>query len=286
MARIRTVKPEIHTDVKTGTLSDRAFRLFIGLLNLSDRHGVVEWELYQIKALLYPHLLELPEQCILPAFNDELFPRGLAVLFTHDQKQYLWLPNFKKHQKIDPRNERELLQNFETEQLPILEQNLSKWCNSDLTVTQHRCISIGKERKGKERKGKEQGKEGVCVNTDSEIASSFESFWAVYPKKVGKGAARAAWKKISPGNELAEVILGAVAQQKESHQWQKDGGQFIPHPATWLNQNRWEDSLDEMPSPNEPKGFQGIRDYLKEMEVEDGAGDISTSRGFDLNNFS
>ena len=29
----------------------------------------------------------------------------------------------------------------------------------------------------------------------------------------------------------------------KSHDWTKDGGQFIPHAATWLNGKRWEDEL-------------------------------------------
>ena len=36
-------------------------------------------------------------------------------------------------------------------------------------------------------------------------------------------------------------MLDAVSAQSESDQWRKDGGQFIPNPATWLNQSRWED---------------------------------------------
>jgi len=38
-------------------------------------------------------------------------------------------------------------------------------------------------------------------------------------------------------------ILNAIEQQKQSEQWSKDGGQFIPLPATWLNNQRWEDDV-------------------------------------------
>lgn len=38
-------------------------------------------------------------------------------------------------------------------------------------------------------------------------------------------------------------MLAALAQQKKSPQWVKDGGEFIPHPATWLNQGRWQDEV-------------------------------------------
>ena len=40
-----------------------------------------------------------------------------------------------------------------------------------------------------------------------------------------------------------EVLLTAIEKQKESAQWSKDNGQFIPHPTTWLNGRRWEDEV-------------------------------------------
>lgn len=40
---------------------------------------------------------------------------------------------------------------------------------------------------------------------------------------------------------VQEKILAAVQAAKRSDQWTKDGGQFIPHPATWINQGRWDD---------------------------------------------
>ncbi|WP_343625390.1 hypothetical protein [Roseateles puraquae] len=70
----------------------------------------------------------------------------------------------------------------------------------------------------------------------------FEAFWSAYPRKVGKAAAVKAFAKVAPSEDLLRGMLGAVAEQRQSTQWVKDGGQFVPHPATWLNQQRW---LDE-----------------------------------------
>ena len=74
-------------------------------------------------------------------------------------------------------------------------------------------------------------------------AERFSEFWSAYPKKVGKGAAEKAWQKIKPDADLHRRILAAIADAKESVQWQKDNGQYIPNPSTWLNQSRWEDEL-------------------------------------------
>jgi len=80
----------------------------------------------------------------------------------------------------------------------------------------------------------------------------FAEFWAVYPKKVGKGAAEKAFKKIQPSAKLFTQILAAISRQRNSNQWRKNNGQFIPNPATWLNQCRWEDELNYGPgmTPN------------------------------------
>jgi len=73
------------------------------------------------------------------------------------------------------------------------------------------------------------------------VPSLFDEFWAAYPKKVGKDDARKAFDKRKPDADLAAKMVAAVNAQKQSAQWKKDGGQYIPNPATWLNQGRWQD---------------------------------------------
>lgn len=83
----------------------------------------------------------------------------------------------------------------------------------------------------------------------------FNRWWAVYPKKVGKGAARKSWDKIKPSDDLTARMIAAVRQQAQSDQWRRDGGQYIPNPATWLNQGRWE---DEVKVSTPPAGGFGV----------------------------
>lgn len=80
----------------------------------------------------------------------------------------------------------------------------------------------------------------------------FEAFWGAYPRKVGKGAAEKAWGKIRPSQKLLAEMLEAIDRAKRSEQWQREGGKYIPNPATWLNQRRWEDELP--PNPSGPGG--------------------------------
>ena len=78
--------------------------------------------------------------------------------------------------------------------------------------------------------------ENKCSYSDD-----FLEFWSAYPKKVGKGAAYKIYQKLKLTNNEKAAILTALNWQKKSEQWLKDGGQFIPYPATYLNQRRWED---------------------------------------------
>ncbi len=73
------------------------------------------------------------------------------------------------------------------------------------------------------------------------MSAGFEKFWSAYPKKVGKGSAKKAFSRVKVP---VETLLTAVERQKCSVQWSKDNGQYIPNPATWLNQGRWEDELN------------------------------------------
>ncbi|MDE2097791.1 MAG: DUF1376 domain-containing protein [Patescibacteria group bacterium] len=88
----------------------------------------------------------------------------------------------------------------------------------------------------------------------------FDQFWAAYPKKVGKEAAFKAWKKLKKPSETLQAILLALAWQKDSAQWRKNSGQFIPNPATYLTQGRW---MDERP-------MDGIDEWLQEQNTIEG----------------
>lgn len=89
-------------------------------------------------------------------------------------------------------------------------------------------------------KEREKEKEGEIEN-ESKKAADFDCFWQAYPRKVGKVKAESAFQKVTAP---VAVLLAAIEQQKKSAQWQKDNGQFIPHPATWLNGKRWEDQME------------------------------------------
>lgn len=98
------------------------------------------------------------------------------------------------------------------------------------------------------------------LSSSGKIAQ-FEQFWLLYPRKVAKGDARKSWKKIVLHNGLFEKICQQVEAAKQTEQWQRDGGQFIPYPATWLNQSRWEDDY----STKTPITTNGFMDRMAKL---------------------
>ena len=76
--------------------------------------------------------------------------------------------------------------------------------------------------------------------------ADFLAFWECYPRKDGKEPAARAWAARTdrpPTEELVRVVRERI----QSDEWQRDGGAYIPHAATWLNQGRWQDSGIELP---------------------------------------
>jgi 5-methylcytosine-specific restriction endonuclease McrA len=71
----------------------------------------------------------------------------------------------------------------------------------------------------------------------------FDRFWTAYPRKTAKQDAMKAFARLNPDDALLDTILTALEKHKKSDQWTRDSGQYIPHPATWLNGKRWTDEM-------------------------------------------
>jgi hypothetical protein len=76
----------------------------------------------------------------------------------------------------------------------------------------------------------------------------FAAFWnhAIYPRLESPKAARKAWDKLGVDDVMFTLMLRWLEQARKSEQWQDKS--LIPHPATWLNQRRWEGDPPPLPS--------------------------------------
>jgi len=106
-----------------------------------------------------------------------------------------------------------------------------------------------------EPKPKETNKNKSICSSHDELLIHFDRFWATYPRKVSKSVAKQVWIKKKLDNK-ADIIIADVEKRKVTcgaDCWLNERKTFIPHPATYLNQERWEDEIvaeEESPPPN------------------------------------
>ena len=97
----------------------------------------------------------------------------------------------------------------------------------------------------------------------------FELFWLAYPRRIGKGRARKSFnrareKKILPA---IDALIAIVVRHTKQVQWANDGGEYIPHPATWLNGEQW---LDELPAETNNEREEKIWKQLTDQYRREG----------------
>lgn len=122
-------------------------------------------------------------------------------------------------------------------------------CNTQVTtcnieIEKEKEIELEKELE-QEQKGTPNGLTVVTGNIVTFEEQAFNQFWSIYPKKVNKKGCLKAFIKIKNLQTELPIILEAVERFKNSKGWQKDKGQFIPHPTTFINQERWKDEQEE-----------------------------------------
>lgn len=77
---------------------------------------------------------------------------------------------------------------------------------------------------------------------------NFLTFWNLYPKKTGKGDAWKAWQKLKVSDTLSKRIFASIESHAGCRQWKNEDGRFIPNPATFLNQRRFDDEVEQSSS--------------------------------------
>lgn len=202
MARSRNIKPAFFQNEKLGELKPINRLAFIALWTVCDFKGCLEYRPKRLKVQLLPY-----DDCDIKEIINNLVDSEFIQIYSVEDQDYIKILNFEKHQNPH-KNEKE--------------------AGSDIPdIDGTRTDNIGTSRA-----------DSLLLIPDSlnplteEWEEDFELFYKEYPKKVAPQKAKQAWKKIRPN---IEVVLQALAWQKQSKQWFEKGGQFIPNPATWIN---------------------------------------------------
>lgn len=83
----------------------------------------------------------------------------------------------------------------------------------------------------------------VDVEKTKPTLTPFAVFWVRYPRKDSKKSAARAFQRLKA--EEIPVLMEALEKFKLTDSWNRDGGQYVPYAATFLNDRRWEDELGQ-----------------------------------------
>lgn len=216
-----------------GTLRGRTNEIlvFTNLLAHTGRDGTVD---KHFRAIAEETGLSVDEvkQAIINLENPDPESRspeedGARLLRMDDHRAWGWrVVNYGKYRAIRSEEDR-------AEQNRLAQERFREKRNKSKPAS-----AESKQDKPKE-KDRERDKE-----KETTTLPGFDRFWKTYPLRVGRRKAEEAWGKLGCETQT-EKIIQSVQRCCKSAPWLKDGGQFIPHPTTWLNRAGWEDELPE-----------------------------------------
>jgi len=220
--RSRNIKPGFFKNEELAELPPEARLLYIGLWCLADREGRLEDRPKRIKAEIFPY-----ENRNVDALLSKLEEAGFIHRYKPDVQLeclngcsgYISIPKFRLHQNPH-RNEK-------PSEIPA-PGDFAKLREDSGTSTQ-----------------------ALRLIPSSLIPSShtppivppkgeFEKFWSIYPRREGKGRARSSFAAAAKKKPAPEIIAALEERLPELGRRER---QFIPLPATWLNQERWADEI-------------------------------------------
>ena len=225
--RSRNIKPGFFKNEILAECDPLARVLFAGLWCMADREGRLEYRPKRIKAEILPY-----DDCKIDVLLNQLLQNGFIIVYSIDGANYLSIPTFTEHQNCNIKEAASIIPAPNehgasmVQKLPLTEYLLPHTSYPTPLTTKPRFVKP--------------------ANPDG-----FEKFWAAYPKKKAKKDAVKAFTRINPDETLLEAMLTAIDKAKKSEDWSKDDGRYIPHPATWLNGQRWLDQdveIDPMSS--------------------------------------
>ena len=238
MARARNIKPGFFKNELLVGLPYEYRLLFIGLWTIADRDGRFEDRPVRIKMELFP-----ADNVDVEAGLQALHDNGFITRYTVDEGRYCQVLAWCKHQNPHVKEALSTIPALEEHRAGTV-QAPDKHDTSIENSGTSPADSLIPSSLIPDSKPLAQPAERRVENPPAE----FERFWSTYPRHQGKRAAMKAFAKLAPDDELLDAMLVAVKRQRQSEQWQRDGGQYVPHAATWLNGRRWEDEIPLAPN--------------------------------------
>lgn len=231
MARARILKPAFFTNEILAEVDPLGRLLFQGLWCLADREGRLEDRPKRLKAEILPY-----DDADVDALLQALHDRGFILRYAFAEQRFIQVVRFSRHQNPHCKEAGSSIPAPSEHQASTVQAQCTHGADTGNSGTSRALspfpISLTPLPISKTRRS--------SASADS-LSDGFKAFWSVYPAKKAKAVAAKAWAKLQPDEQMQAAILAGVERDKGSEQWTRDGGRFVPHPATWLNGRRWED---------------------------------------------
>jgi hypothetical protein len=217
--------------VQKGLLNKTDFSVYCLLLLLADHHTGIWWG--SAKALGAYNFARSTARNSLQRLESKGYIKRFTTPGVHANYQIL----INKYAITDGQHKGKLLDAKQTTSTKFL-----------IYVSQQDGKHLGQhqgEQPAPIQEGRIENKEKRKNTAQASPSLGFDRFWNAYPRKVGKPSAqrtwRTVWKKLNLGRvpTLMQQILAGIERWKQTEQWQVET--YIPHPATFLNDRRWED---------------------------------------------
>lgn len=215
MARARSIKPGYFGNDILAECAPLARILFAGLWCFADREGRLEYRVKKIKASILPF-----DDCDIDELVQELIDRRFVVVYCIEEAAFLQVVNFGKHQNPHMKEPESTIPAPDSPGAVLVPALPLPLTLNPIPSTLNPVPPVS----GKAR-----------PRQDSE---SFEKFWIEYPRKVAKGSALKAYAR-ALAKTTPDVLLAAV--KRFASECSGKEPQYIAHPATWLNGERWLD---------------------------------------------
>lgn len=220
--RIRTIKPEFPQSESVGRVSRDARLLFILLWPLCDDEGRTRAASRLLASLLFPYDEDAPKR--IDGWIAELEREDMVRRYSTHGDTYLEVRNWAKHQRIDRPS---------PSKIPPFDESSRALANPREPSCEDRDQGSGIKDQG----SKDQGSYDPSTRRQA-VEEQFAEFWTAYPRREGKQAARKAFEKLP---DHPRIVTAARQYAAAVAQWRPEERKYVPHPATWLNQGRYDD---------------------------------------------
>jgi hypothetical protein len=238
MARTRDLRPEFFKNEGLAELPPLARLLFAGLWCFADREGRLEDRPKKLKIEILPY-----DDCDISALLIflENHSQQFIVRYSVENRNFIWIPNFKKHQSPHPKEAPSVLPEYQYIEGDIQSRGSQVASNPIPSIASSPSFPS-------------------CTPTPIGGDVGFlENFWPSYPKregvKVGKAECRSYWKSHNLDTKLQEILNG-LSVWKMKDQWTRDNGRYVPDPIRFLRRKMW--SAEITPTPASGNGVDRV----------------------------